>query len=143
MIKTISDEAKKINPDIVINVHAVPWRQDDFGGAVKIVAGQDISQISPHTDFLSPMTYAHMVKRSPSWVNSVVKDMDKVAECRILPSIQVKEAYLSDVLSVSEFRETLKEALKPPSNGVIFWSWEALEKDFPKKGLIRDVLQEN
>jgi hypothetical protein len=29
MIKTISDEAKKINPDIVINVHAVPWRQQD------------------------------------------------------------------------------------------------------------------
>jgi hypothetical protein len=89
------------------------------------------------------MTYAHMVKRSPSWVNSVVKDMDKVAGCRILPSIQVKEAYLSDILSVSEFRETLKEALKPPSSGVIFWSWEALEKDFPKKDLIRDVLQEN
>lgn len=141
MVKDVTEEARKIRPDIIINVHAVPWRENDFGGAIKIIAGQDFAEIAQYTDFLSPMCYSHMVKRKPSWISSVVKDIYNQTNSKIIPSIQVKEAYLKDKLSTSEFRKSLAEALKAPSKGVVFWSWEALEKDPEKKDEIRALIQ--
>jgi hypothetical protein len=140
MIEEIAGEVRTIKPRILINVHAVPWRQKDFGGAIKIVAGQDFAKIAPVVDFLSPMTYAHMVKREPPWIHSLVKDISDQAVCRILPSIQVKEAYLKDRLTVEEFRASLTEALKPPSQGVVFWSWEALDTEPEKKDVIAELI---
>jgi len=141
LVKEIRTEARSIKPEIMINIHAVPWRQDDFGGAIKIISGQDFAEITPYTDYLSPMCYSHMLKRKPSWINSVVKDIYSLTNHKIIPSIQVKEAYLTDTLSTSEFRDSLDEALKPPSKGVVFWSWEALEKDPEKKEVIKDLIK--
>lgn len=140
MVQEITKEAKKVKSDVLVNVHAVPWRQKDYGGAIKIISGQDLVGISAHTDFISPMCYSHMLKRKPSWISSVVKDMDDLTHSRIVPSIQVKEAYLSDILFESEFKAALDEALKPPSRGVVFWSWDGLDKDPEKKLLIRSLL---
>lgn len=141
MVKDIREEATRIKPNIMINIHAVPWREDDFGGAIKIIAGQDFAEIAPYADFLSPMCYSHMLKRKPPWINAVVKDIYSQTHSKIIPSIQVKEAYLNDKLSSSEFRDSLEEALKPPSRGVVFWSWEALEKDPEKKDVIKVLIQ--
>ncbi len=141
MVKDITAEVRKVKPDIIINVHAVPWRENDFGGAIKIIAGQNFAEIAQYTDFLSPMCYSHMLKRKPSWINSVVRDIYSQTDSKIIPSIQVKEAYLKDKLSTSEFRKSLAEALKAPSKGVVFWSWEALEKDPEKKEVIKDLIK--
>ena len=81
-----------------------------------------------------------MVKREPTWVHSVVEDMHRQAGGTILPSIQVTEAYLEDSLTVAVFRETLLEALRPPSQGVVFWSWEALAQDPEKQAVVRTIL---
>ena len=83
------------------------------------------------------MTYSHMVKREPAWVNSVVKDIKEISGAKILPSIQVGIAYLSDSLTVSEFDQCLTEALKEPSSGVVFWNWDALEKEKEKYELVK------
>ncbi len=141
MVKEITDAAKEIKPDLATNVHAVPWMATDFEGAARIVAGQDLATISLHTDFISPMCYSHMVKRPAPWINSVVNDMHSRTQSKIVPSIQVKEAYLADILSVDEFETTLIEALKTPSEGVIFWSWDALDKDPEKKDVIEHLIK--
>jgi hypothetical protein len=133
-------EARRIKPGIRINLHAVPWRRTDFEGAIRTVAGQDFPALSAHLDFLSPMTYAHMVKREPSWVHAVVEDLAAQSRAPILPSIQVEKTYLETPLSAAEFAESLREALRPPSAGVVFWSWEALERAPEKKALIPTVL---
>lgn len=140
MIGDIVDAAREIKPGININVHAVPWRQNDFGNAIKVVAGQDFSKIATHVDIISPMTYAHMVKQKPEWVNSVVRDIAGIAKCRVVPSIQVNEAYLTEPLTVAEFEKSLIAALEEPSSGVIFWSWEQLDKRPEKKVIVRSVL---
>jgi hypothetical protein len=141
MVQEIADAAKAIKPDIATNVHAVPWRENDFGGAVRIITGQDLAAISPHTDFISPMCYSHMVKCTPSWISSVVNDIYGRTQSKVIPSIQVKEAYLTEILTISEFRDSLVAALKSPSKGVIFWSWDALDKDPEKKDVIKDVIK--
>jgi len=137
MVRDIVEEAKRIKPGILINIHLIPWRKNDFDGAIKIIAGQDFQEISKYVDFLSPMCYHHMLKRTPSWIGAVVKDIYDQTNSKIIPSIQVKEAYLEQKLTIEIFRKAIKESLKSPSNGVVFWSWEALEEDSEKKDEIR------
>ncbi len=140
MVKEIVNEVRKVKPNIKTNVHIVPWREADYNDAIRKIAGQDVSKLALYTDYLSPMTYSHMVKRDPTWVHSVVNDIYRQSGSKILPSIQVKEAYLNDTLGLEEFKMNLMEALKPPSKGVVFWSWEQLEKDPDKKEVIKAVL---
>lgn len=84
-----------------------------------------------------------MLKRKPEWINSVVTDFEKETPEIVLPSIQVKEDYRSEKLSAKEFEKCLTEALKEPSKGVVFWSWEALDLDPEKKEIIKKILANN
>ena len=141
-VKEASTEAKKIKPDILINVHAVPWRKDDYDNAIRHIIGQDFPDIAEYVDMISPMTYAHMVKREPSWIHDVVKDLDNQVDTWIVPSIQVNKAYLDEPLETEEFEQYVREALKPPSSGVIFWSWEQLKDSPEKKVIVQKLLHE-
>ena len=82
------------------------------------------------------MCYWHMLKRSPAWIHEVVEDVYSQSRGRVIPSIQVGNAYLNEKLSVDEFRAALEEALKPPSGGVVFWNWDALARDPAKKAVV-------
>ncbi|UCG26894.1 MAG: hypothetical protein JSV24_07905, partial [Bacteroidales bacterium] len=102
---------------------------------------QDIPEVAKFSDYLSPMTYAHMVKQEPTWINSVVNDIHEQAEGKIIPSIQVDKAYLESELTLAEFKESVIEALKPPSSGIVFWSWETLDRDQQKKNFLKNALK--
>lgn len=140
MIHDITTEVRKLKPDIYINAHIVPWRQDDFNGAIRSIAGQDLGDIAGYVDYLSPMTYAHMVKQTPQWIHSVVREIYQKTGSEVIPSIQVSKAYLEEELTSAEFRESLLSALKPPSRGVIFWSWATLDQSPQKKEIAKDIL---
>jgi len=142
MAAEIAEAVRAIDPKILINLHIVPWRRDDYDGAITRIAGQDLSALGEVADFLSPMTYSFMLHRPPAWIASVVQDFDWVADCPILPSIQVAPAYREDeVFSGAEFEAALRAALEPPSAGVIFWSWDHIEADPERAEIIRRVLQ--
>jgi hypothetical protein len=89
------------------------------------------------------MCYAHMLERPPAWVHSVVVRLADEAGTTILPSIQVSEAYRPGVaFTTAEFEQQLREALRPPSRGVVFWSWEALAREPEKRRVVREVMAE-
>jgi hypothetical protein len=129
LVKDLAETARQLQPGIMINVHAVPWREGDFGGANIRVAAQDLEQLAAYADFISPMCYSQMLRRDAPWIGSVVADMDKRAPGRVLPSIQVYPYYIDQSFTAEDFRACLREALKPPSRGVVFWSWPMLEKE--------------
>lgn len=133
MVKDIASAAREVKQGILINVHTVPWRQKDFNGGQKVVTGQDIAALSPYTDFFSPMCYAHMVKQTPGWIHSVVKDIAAQTRKKILPSIQVGIAYRKEPLTPEVFMQSLRQSLEPPSHGVVFWNWKALAEDQAKQ----------
>ncbi|MDH3813467.1 MAG: hypothetical protein OEV48_03215 [Acidobacteriota bacterium] len=138
----IVDAVRAIDPDILINLHIVPWRRDDYDGAITRVAGQDAAALSEIADYLSPMAYSFMLERPPDWVASVVEDLDEVAVCPVLPSIQVSPAYREDeVFSVADFEAALRSALEPPSAGVVFWSWAHIEADSERAAIVGRVVQ--
>ena len=137
MVEELAAKAKEIKPSIKINVHTVPWRTGDFNGANINVAGQDLSKIEQHADYISPMCYSQMLKRDAPWISSVVNDMNESAKNKILPSIQVSEYYLNNDFNEEEFKQCITEALEPPSLGVVFWSWPLFEKDSAKIEVVK------
>ena len=142
-VSEMVEAIRSVNPEIEINFHAVPWKSADFEGGIRSIAGQDLKQIAPLVDYISPMCYHHMVIQSPEWIHEVVNDISIHTPIdRILPSIQVSKAYLETSISETEFRDALIEALRPPSDGVIFWSWEALEESPEKLKVVRDYIEE-
>ncbi|MGQ9801350.1 MAG: hypothetical protein ACUVRL_06780 [Candidatus Saccharicenans sp.] len=142
MVEEISRAVRQVNHFLLLNIHLVPWRTDDFERARIAVAGQDISQLFRQVDYLSPMCYAHMLKRPPDWINSVVINIQQSAPNPVIPSIQVKEAYLPEKLSLQEFDRSLQSALQPPSRGVVFWNWEALSESAEKQEIVRRRVRE-
>ncbi len=139
MVQEIADAVREIKPNILVNVHLVPWASGDYDGALERVAGQDIPSLALIADYLSPMTYAHMVKREPAWIHALVDEIYMRTGSKILPSIQVNKAYLERELGMEEFEQSLSEALKPPSRGVLFWSWERLVQDPEKLKVLKDI----
>lgn len=143
MVERLVEELAAEDPDLRINLHAVPWRRDDYRGAIRSIAGQDFAALSSLVDYLSPMTYSFMLRREPTWIHSVVEEVSAASAAGVVPSIQVGEAYrLGEGFSVDEFESALREALRPPSDGVVFWSWEALAREPAKLRVARKVLRE-
>jgi hypothetical protein len=140
MAKEIAEAAREEKPDILVNIHLVPWLKEDFNGAIQKVAGQDFKALSEFSDYLSPMTYAHMVKQAPSWVHHIVEDIYMQTGGAILPSIQVGKAYLETEFDLEEFRQTLEAAMEAPSSGVVIWSWERLLAEPAKVDLFKDIV---
>ena len=129
MAGDLARAARSSQPGTKVNIHAVPWREEDFGDAGISVAAQDLKVLSDIGDFISPMCYSHMLKRDAAWISSVVTDMDRRAEGMVLPSIQVYPYYIPDDFSAEDLRDCIRAALEPPSRGVVFWSWPLLEQD--------------
>jgi hypothetical protein len=136
-VERLARAAREAKPSIKVNLHAVPWRRDDFGGAIRAVAGQDLPRLAPYLDLISPMCYHHMVRRPPGWIHEVVADVASRSGAPVLASTQVSEAYVDEPLGPGEFQAAAAEALKAPSIGLVLWSWDALAKSPEKQALLR------
>lgn len=142
MVKDIAEAVREVKPDIEVNIHLVPWTEEEFEGGRKRVAGQDLFELSEYTDLLSPMTYAHMVKQKPEWIHRITEEMYLCTGGKVVPSVQVGKAYLEREFDLEEFGETIREALRPPSGGVILWSWERLIAEPEKVELFRQIMKD-
>jgi hypothetical protein len=140
MVAAIVRAAIEEKPDIRVNIHLVPWTREDFNGAIRRVAGQDVPALSQFCDYLSPMTYAHMVRQPPSWIHHIVEDIYGQTRASILPSIQVGKAYLDTGYGQDEFKMAIDAALQLPSSGLILWSWERLMAEPEKAALFKDMM---
>jgi len=141
MAAEIADAVREIDPEILISLHIVPWRRDDYDGALARVAGQDPAVLSGIANYLSPMAYSFMLQRPPEWIASVVEDLSYGADCPVLPSIQVSSVYREgENFTTAEFEAALRAALEPPSAGVVFRSWDDIEADPERAEIIRRVI---
>ena len=139
--KTVIDSVHSVNPSCFTDLHIVPWRKSDYSGGLTAIAGQDIKKLSELADFLSPMCYTHMLKRSGIWVNQLISDHDSLSKIPIIPSIQAEKSYLNENFTLEEFQSALENALIPPSQGIIIWSWPALKSNPEKYNLFKNKIQ--
>ncbi|MBK9388654.1 MAG: hypothetical protein IPN68_00170 [Bacteroidetes bacterium] len=139
MVKELYEESHRIKTDILVNVHVVPWRSDDYNNGKIRIAGQDLVAMSAYTDFVSPMCYSQMLGRDAEWISDVVSDMNNSVSGKVLPSIQVYPYYIEKSFTTQDFKRCVEESLKPPSRGVVFFSWPLFEKDSTRMKVVSDV----
>lgn len=133
---SLAQQVKKVHPDLKINLHAVPWLPDEENGQLLALTGQDVKAIAAQCTYISPMCYHYMVKQSVDWISERVEGLNQLAPGKVLPSIQVANAYRSNKMSIREFEQATAHALAGNSQGVVFWSWDYLEKEPEKKKII-------
>ncbi len=137
MTRELAQAARSVRKDLWVNLHVVPWMEADFEGARGRVAAQDVKALGALVDTLSPMVYAPMVKRDSTWVHDVTAELVRLGGKPVLPSIQVKECYLPEVLTPTRFKADLDAALLAPSRGVVFWNWPGLAECAEKRALAK------
>ncbi len=139
MVKSIVDRIKPQHPALQFNLHAVPWRTNDYMGARLRIIGQDLKTLAQSVDYISPMCYSHMLHRQPEWIDSVVMDFKSLGIDNVLPCIQVSKSYRQEPLSTSTFEDCIKASLNNQQTGIVFWSWEMLERDESKKNALKEI----
>ena len=135
-VEEVVREARRVAPGVKINLHLVPWTEADYESGPLRVAGQDVRALAPLADFVSPMCYAHMLRREPGWVGHVTRELAAQVSVPVLPSIEVKESYRQEPLTETFFAAAVDAALAPPSGGVVFWSWPPLAEDRAKQEVV-------
>jgi hypothetical protein len=136
-VRDLVAEARGAMPGVVIGVHLVPWTKGEYDKGLLRVAGQDVRALGSLVDYVSPMCYAHMLRREPAWVGRVVRELAEQTRATVVPSIEVTESYRKERLDEAFFTTALRSALAPPSTGVVFWSWPPLAAEPSKQEILR------
>jgi len=144
-VKKIRNTIKRINKDIFLASHVIPWKKDDFNGALENVVGQSVEKMSEHLDYISPMLYSPMLGRTTIWTESVLKEFSerKSANCGLIATIQGNKCYDEPDVSKEEFEKTVKTALNVPSDGFMIFNWKGIENDTQKKVILKNILNSN
>ncbi len=141
MVDEIVAAGRQEKPDLLFNLHAIPWRTKDFNQGIRRIVGQDFVLLGKKVDYLSPMCYSSMTGNTPAWVATVIKQIYRTAHVRILPSIQVKKEYSWEKeYSPAQFEKALRAALKKPSQGVVFYDLASLLKDTQRLEIVQKIL---
>lgn len=111
----ISSAVKSIKPDIMMNLHMVPWTQSKFNGAIEEYAAQDITKLSKWFDMFQPMTYSTIMNESISWIKEVASDAKStLPSSYVVPCIQSVDGSDPNLQSISQ----------SPVNGYTIWPFE-------------------
>jgi hypothetical protein len=108
----------RVRPGVLLGLFGVPWRPDDYDGAIRRIIGQDYAALSAHVDVFSPMVYHHMCGQPVEWIDAVTRDLAGRTGKPIWPIIQSVD--MPTPLSPAEFGAALQVALScPAADGVL------------------------
>ena len=141
-VKKCVELIKNINQNIKIGIHIVPWKSEMFDGALKNINGQDLKEITKYVDFLAPMTYHHMIHQPVSYISELIKShRNYISDSRpVIPSVQAKEIYRTDKLSVDEIADAIRSALDGSVSGITFYHWGDIEESPDVYNVIKDAI---
>lgn len=125
-VKSVRSAIEKIDPNIKILVHTVPWSGEQFNQAILRVAGQDVKALTPYVDYFSPMIYHKMIGQDAEFIHDLTAELYETTRKPILPSIQVEASGEFQDFTPNEFEQALVYALMTPSAGAVVFNWENL-----------------
>jgi hypothetical protein len=117
-VATARQVVDAVRPAATLGLFAIPWRQEDFGGAIYTVIGQDFAALAPSIDVFSPMTYHRMVGQPIPWIGAVAQEIADITQKPVCPVIQAVDQ--PTPLSNDEYAAALTAA--GGSDGVIVFT---------------------
>ncbi len=141
-LKSIREMIREADENVFLASHLIPWRKNDFKGALESRVGQSVEMMSEHLDYISPMLYSPMLKRDFLWLKSVLSEFAarKARSCGLIATIQANKCYREPEVSGEEFERILENSLSEPSEGIMIFNWEGLMRDDEKKEILRKTL---
>jgi len=128
---SVASSIREILPwQLPLGYFAVPFKKEEKSEVVEIL-GQDHFFLSQLFDFISPMIYHRMIGKSVSYISEYISYLKSMTGNTVIPILQTKDMpdNLPDQLSGKEMTKAFQEAVKPPSVGVAWFSWDgAAEK---------------
>lgn len=125
---------KSINPNVILGIFSVPWKEEQFDGAILKIIAQDFNALSQYIDIFSPMVYHLMCRFPVSWIREYslyLKDMTKKA---VVPIVQA----VDEPSRVDNLEDVIKTALYDELDGVIIFTTQAVFKDKTKIEALKD-----
>lgn len=126
-------------PDMLLGMFSVPWRNEDFDGAMQRIIGQDVEGLAVFVDVFTPMTYHRLTGQPAAWIHDIAQDAVRVANKLVCPAIQTMNE--PDRLSVQEFDQALEAALQAPSSGVMIFHVDDLLQQPEKCDIVKKQFQ--
>ena len=112
----------------MIGLFGVPWREDDFDGAIRKIIGQDYEKLAKYVDIFSPMVYHVMCGKESSWIGEITSWVYQHTNRPVLPIIQSMDFPV--VLSSQEFGRAVNIALTAKgSAGIIIFNIKGLNDE--------------
>jgi len=137
-VEEAAREVRAVDPAIEVSVHVVPWAESVFDNALVWNAAQDVTALSRHVDYLSPMIYHKLIGRPTDYIRTLTAELATKTKRKILPSIQTAEIVKEGQLSADEFKQSLDNALASPSAGTLIFHWGELRPDDQAPALRRE-----
>lgn len=142
MITTFAAAAKEIlthhRPGVPMGLFGIPWTQDEYGGAIRTVIGQDFRSLARHVDIFSPMAYHAMCGRPVQWIMKSAAEIKANTGKAVIPVVQCMD--VPRLLSDDEFEESLRSVLESGMDGIMLFEWNAL-KDRGNIDIVRTMLR--
>jgi hypothetical protein len=126
-VHQVRKEIKKVNPNILIGLFGVPWRENDFDYAIIKHIGQDYGALAKDIDILSPMVYHKMCGQPLKWVTEITRYLSDKTKRLVVPIVQAGN--IPEPMDNLEFEQVLKAGFTEPSYGTIIFTLDYLIKE--------------
>ena len=128
LVAQIKTAARKIDPQVQIAIHALPWTSADYDDGPRRLGGQDFGALTEYVDLFSPMCYHHMLYREPKSIRDQVRYMKRLG-CRVAPCVQAALIFREDgPYTPAMFEQAVEVALAEPSDGINLYIWRYLDQ---------------
>lgn len=130
-IRSWVEEAQRLRdafrPELLLGLFGIPWTPDEMDGAIRRIAGQDFSALSPHIDVFSPMVYHRLCGKSPEWVVEVTRSIQEQTQKTVWPIVQAVSEPTH--LPPGEFRAVIHEAAEASGKGILLFAAHHIENE--------------
>ena len=133
----VREKIDRSRRDLQLALFAVPWFQDDYGGGIRSIIGQDFAALSAFVDVFGVMTYHKITGNAVAWIPAITAEINDLTGKTVLPLVQ--SIALPEAVSGEEFADSLEAAIQPPSAGVVVFHYEDMLEDEEKVKAVREL----
>ncbi len=124
---------KDINPDVILGIFSVPWREDQFDGAIFKIIAQDFKALSSYIDVFSPMVYHLMCGFTVDWIRDYSLYLKDKTKKIVVPIVQA----VDEPSRIDNLEDIIVVSLDGGLDGVIVFTAQAVFEDETKIEALR------
>lgn len=141
-ITSFCEEVKEIvtslKPEVRLGIFSVPWREDQFDGAILKIIAQDFESLAQYIDVFSPMVYHLMCGFPLTWIREYSLYLKDKAKRAVVPIVQA----VDEPSKIDNLEDILRTALDERLDGVIVFHTRGIFEDERKIEALKRVFHE-